>query len=59
VLIAALVGLIIGSFLNVLIVRLPRMLEARWQTDARAVLEEAQGNIRLGPAAAGPKRILP
>lgn len=53
-LIAALVGLIIGSFLNVLIVRLPRMLEARWQTDARAVLEEAQGNIRLGPAAAEP-----
>ena len=49
ILIAALVGLIIGSFLNVLIVRLPRMLEARWQTDARAVLEEAQGNIRLGP----------
>jgi leader peptidase (prepilin peptidase)/N-methyltransferase len=48
VLIAALFGLIIGSFLNVLIVRLPRMLEARWQTDARAVLEEAQGNIRLG-----------
>ena len=46
--IAALFGLIVGSFLNVLIVRLPRMLEARWQTDARAVLEEAQGNIRLG-----------
>jgi leader peptidase (prepilin peptidase)/N-methyltransferase len=51
---AALVGLIIGSFLNVLIVRLPRMLEARWQTDARAVLEEAQGNIRLGSAPAEP-----
>jgi leader peptidase (prepilin peptidase)/N-methyltransferase len=49
VLIAALLGLIIGSFLNVLIVRMPRMLEARWQTDAQAVLEEAQGNIRLGP----------
>jgi leader peptidase (prepilin peptidase)/N-methyltransferase len=51
--IAALVGLIIGSFLNVLIVRMPRMLEARWQNDARAVLEEAQGNIRLGPVPAG------
>jgi len=48
--IAALVGLIIGSFLNVLIVRMPRMLETRWQTDAKAVLEEAQGNIRLGSA---------
>jgi len=54
VLIAALFGLIIGSFLNVLIVRLPRMLEARWQTDARAVLEEAQGNIRLGSVPAAP-----
>jgi len=56
VLIAALFGLIVGSFLNVLIVRLPRMLETRWQTDARAVLEEAQGNIRLGswsPESAG------
>ena len=55
-LIAALFGLIVGSFLNVLIVRLPRMLETRWQTDARAVLEEAQGNIRLGswsPESAG------
>ena len=52
-LIAALSGLIIGSFLNVLIVRMPRMLEARWQNDARAVLEEAQGNIRLGPVPAG------
>ena len=53
-LIAALFGLIIGSFLNVLIVRMPRMLEARWQTDARAVLEEAQGNIRLGSVPAAP-----
>jgi len=54
VLIATLFGLIIGSFLNVLIVRMPRMLEARWQTDARAVLEEAQGNIRLGSVPAAP-----
>jgi leader peptidase (prepilin peptidase)/N-methyltransferase len=54
VLIAALFGLIIGSFLNVLIVRMPRMLEARWQTDAQAVLEEAQGNIRLGSVPAEP-----
>ena len=53
-LIATLFGLIIGSFLNVLIVRMPRMLEARWQTDARAVLEEAQGNIRLGSVPAAP-----
>jgi len=56
VLTAALAGLIIGSFLNVLIVRLPRMLEARWQTDAQAVLEEAQGNIRLGSVPAEPTR---
>lgn len=47
IVIAALSGLIIGSFLNVVIVRLPQMLEARWQTDARAVLDDVQGKLQL------------
>ncbi len=31
-------GLVVGSFLNVVILRLPRMLEAEWQRDCRALL---------------------
>lgn len=33
-----LLGLVIGSFLNVVILRLPRMLEAEWQAEARDLL---------------------
>ncbi len=32
-------GLIIGSFLNVVIVRIPKMMEQEWQEEARAFLE--------------------
>ncbi|HCN45665.1 MAG TPA: prepilin peptidase [Pseudomonas sp.] len=35
---ALLLGLIVGSFLNVLVHRLPLMMERRWQADAREVL---------------------
>ncbi len=35
--VAALGGLCVGSFLNVVIHRLPRMLEARWQDDCHAL----------------------
>lgn len=35
---ALLLGLIVGSFLNVLVHRLPLMMERRWQDDAREVL---------------------
>ncbi|WP_390216589.1 prepilin peptidase [Brenneria goodwinii] len=34
----AALGLIVGSFLNVVIYRLPRMLERRWRDDARRLL---------------------
>ena len=33
-----LLGLVVGSFLNVVILRLPRMLEAEWQAEARELL---------------------
>lgn len=35
---AAVLGLLVGSFLNVLVHRLPVMLERRWQNEAREVL---------------------
>ncbi|WP_439639664.1 prepilin peptidase [Nevskia sp.] len=35
----AALGLLVGSFLNVVILRLPRMLEAGWQAEARELLD--------------------
>ncbi len=35
---ATLIGLLIGSFLNVVILRLPRMMEREWQMGAREIL---------------------
>ena len=35
-------GLLVGSFLNVVILRLPRRLEWQWKRDAREILEEAE-----------------
>jgi leader peptidase (prepilin peptidase)/N-methyltransferase len=43
---AALLGLAVGSFLNVVIHRLPKMMEREWKRDCRALLE-------LEPAATG------
>ena len=37
--VAAAVGLVVGSFINVVILRLPPRLEWRWKQDARDVLE--------------------
>lgn len=37
---AAGLGLLIGSFLNVVILRLPRRLEWQWKRDAREILDE-------------------
>ena len=39
VLLAGLIGLIVGSFLNVVIHRLPRMMEREWQQQALELLE--------------------
>ena len=35
---AGLLGLLVGSFLNVVIYRLPKMMERRWQQEARDIL---------------------
>jgi leader peptidase (prepilin peptidase)/N-methyltransferase len=37
---AAALGLLLGSFLNVVILRLPKRLEWQWKRDAREILEE-------------------
>lgn len=53
---ALLLGLIVGSFLNVLVHRLPIMLQRQWQTEAREVLElpsedtSARYNLFLPPS---------
>ena len=39
-LLTAVIGLIIGSFLNVVIYRLPRMMELEWKAQCRLLLEE-------------------
>jgi leader peptidase (prepilin peptidase)/N-methyltransferase len=39
---AAGLGLLVGSFLNVVILRLPRRLEWQWRRDAREILEEPE-----------------
>ncbi|MGH7816234.1 MAG: prepilin peptidase, partial [Candidatus Binatia bacterium] len=39
---AVLIGLVVGSFLNVVIHRLPRMMEREWREQAAGVLDEAR-----------------
>ena len=39
VLLCALVGLLVGSFLNVVIYRLPVMMQREWRQQAREILE--------------------
>ncbi|MHA7816703.1 MAG: prepilin peptidase [Pseudohaliea sp.] len=40
--IVGVLGLVVGSFLNVVILRLPRMLEAQWRRDCRELLAEGE-----------------
>ncbi|MDN6856379.1 A24 family peptidase [Pseudomonas sp. CAN2814] len=51
VLCATLLGLLVGSFLNVVIHRLPKMMQLSWQREAREALElpeeESQGTYNL------------
>ncbi|MES1954634.1 prepilin peptidase [Salinisphaera hydrothermalis] len=39
---AIVIGLVIGSFLNVVILRLPAMMETRWREDAADILDMAE-----------------
>jgi leader peptidase (prepilin peptidase) / N-methyltransferase len=40
-------SLLVGSFLNVVIHRVPIMLEREWQAQAQEILREKQGDVRL------------
>ncbi len=46
---AALLGLLVGSFLNVVIYRLPLMMQRDWRRDAEALLLTAAGAAASGP----------
>jgi leader peptidase (prepilin peptidase)/N-methyltransferase len=41
--------LVVGSFLNVVIHRVPIMLEREWRSQAEEILREKQGDVRLQP----------
>jgi leader peptidase (prepilin peptidase) / N-methyltransferase len=47
--IAAVLGLVVGSFLNVVILRLPLRLEAQWRQEARDILELDPREAALPP----------
>lgn len=46
----ALLGLLVGSFLNVVILRLPRRLEHDWRLQAREILADGPDDAYPGPA---------
>jgi len=50
---AALAGLCVGSFLNVVIHRLPRMMEAQWRAECRALAAADAGVSAPAPADPG------
>ena len=43
-------GLLVGSFLNVVIHRLPKMMERQWAADCAAMVPEAAAGAATGPA---------
>jgi leader peptidase (prepilin peptidase)/N-methyltransferase len=49
IVVAAVLGLIVGSFLNVVILRLPVRLEAQWRREARDILELEPEEAPLPP----------
>ena len=51
---AGILGLLVGSFLNVVILRLPARLLHGWQREAEAILAEARGAVAPETAAVPP-----
>jgi len=51
---ATILSAVVGSFLNVVVHRLPRMLERRWQEEARAYLSETTGSRDDAPPQPNP-----
>ena len=49
IIIAAVVGLLVGSFLNVVILRLPARIDAMWRNEAREILELPADETPLPP----------
>lgn len=49
IVIAAVVGLLVGSFLNVVILRLPARIDAMWRNEAREILELPADESPLPP----------
>ncbi len=54
-----LLGLMVGSFLNVVVHRLPRVLERQWWGDVAAQLADYESFARLFPALAADPRLQP
>ncbi len=50
-------GLIVGSFVNVVIARLPRMLEQRWREDCQDTLAPLGSGVAAGSDAPVPRRL--
>lgn len=48
-LLVGILGLLVGSFLNVVILRLPVMMEREWQVQCRALLEQETGPAEISP----------
>ncbi len=47
---SGLIGLVVGSFLNVVIVRLPVMLDRRWRQQCAELLDQSTGDPRPPPS---------
>ena len=58
-LVLACLGLLVGSFLNVLVLRLPAMMEAEWRHEARAILELPQQEQEPVPGLVHPRSRCP
>ena len=58
-LVLACMGLLVGSFINVLVLRLPPMMEAEWRHEARAILELPQQEEAPVPGLVHPRSRCP